>query len=277
MIRTIPFIAAALLPLFAQAPAPGSVEETVANRAAGFYQLQMEGKFRAAEKLVCESSQEAYYLSEKKKWLSAEVAGVKMAEGGEKATVDIVLGSNVMTPMGNLQVKSRVPSEWRLEAGAWCNHMPESEPGPKDTPFGKFSAGPGLPGTASGPPDMKKVDASFVMNAVQVSRKSLRVKGYAASDDQTEVENALQGPVDLKLVSPRIQGLRVTLSKTALNASEKAVLKVDYKPENDTLKPSQAIIIQVTPTGQRIEIPLHFEVQKEVLDQMPEALRPKQQ
>ena len=118
MIRTIPFFAAALLPLFAQAPAPGSVEETVANRAAEFYQLQMEGKFRAAERLVCESSQEAYYLSEKKKWLSAEVAGVKMAEGGQKAAVDIVLGSNVMTPMGNLQVKSRVPSEWRLEAGA---------------------------------------------------------------------------------------------------------------------------------------------------------------
>jgi len=115
------------------------------------------------------------------------------------------------------------------------------------------------------------------MNAVRVTRKSLRVKGYAASGDQTEVENALQGPVDLKLVTPRVQGLRVTLSKTTLNASEKAVLKVDYKPENDTLKPSQAIIIQVTPTGQRIEIPLHFEVQKEVLDQMPEALRPKQQ
>ncbi|MBE0658758.1 MAG: hypothetical protein IH602_13780 [Bryobacteraceae bacterium] len=277
MIRTILYLSAALLPLFAQAPAPGSVEEAVASRAAEFYKLQMEGKFRAAEKLVCESSQEAYYLSEKKKWLSAEVADVKMAEGGQKATVAIVLGSTVMTPMGNLQVKSRLPSEWRLEAGAWCNHMPESEPGPKETPFGKFSAGPGLPGTSAGPPDMKMVDKSFVMNAVRVSRKSLRVKGYAASGDQTEVENALQGPVDLKLVSPRVQGLQVTLSKTTLNATEKAVLKVDYKPENDTLKPSQAIIIQVTPTGQRIEIPLHFDVQKEVLDQMPEGLRPKQQ
>ncbi|MBA3972812.1 MAG: hypothetical protein C0504_01185 [Candidatus Solibacter sp.] len=266
-----------MLPLFAQAPAPGSVEETVASRAGEFYKLQMEGKFRAAERLVCESSQEAYYLSEKKKWLSAEVAEVKMGEGGGKATVSIVLGSNVMTPMGNLQVKSRLPSEWRLEGGGWCNHMPESEPGPKDTPFGKFSAGPGLPGTGSGPPDMKKVDKPFVMNAVRVSRKSLRVKGYAASGDQTEVENALQGPVDLKLVSPRVQGLQVTLSETTLNASAKAVLKVDYKPENDTLKPSQAIVILVSPTGQRVEIPLHFEVQKEVLDQMPEALRPKQQ
>ena len=124
---------------------------------------------------------------------------------------------------------------------------------------------------------MRKVDKSFVMNAVRVLRQSLRVKGYAASGDQTEVENALQGPVDLKLISPRVQGLQVTLSKTTLNASEKAVLNVVYKPENDTLKPSQAIVIQVAPTGQRIEIPLHFEVQKEVLDQMPEALRPKQQ
>lgn len=276
MIRTILFISAALLPLFAQAPAPGSVEETITGRAAEFYKLQMEGKFRAAEKLVCESSQEAYYLSEKKKWLSAEVDGVKLDAGGKKATVGIVVGSNVMTPMGNLQVKSRVPSEWRLEAGGWCNHMPESEPGPKDTPFGKFSAGPGLPGSPAGPPDMKKVDASFVMNAVRVSRKSFKVKGYAASGDEAEVTNALQGPVELKLVAPRVQGLQVTLSKTVLNASEKAVLKVDFKPESDTLKPSQAIVIQVTPTGQRIEIPLHFEVQKEVLDQMPEGLRPKQ-
>lgn len=278
MIRTIPFIAATFLPLFAQTPpAPGSLEETVSSRAAEFYKLQMEGKFRAAEKFVCESSQEAYYLSEKKKWLSAEVAEVKIVEGGQRATVSIVLGSNVMTPMGNLQVKSRVPSEWRLESGAWCNHMPESEPGPKDTPFGKFSAGPGLPGTQSGPPDMKKVDAGFVMKAVRMSRASLRVKGYAESADQAEVQNNLQGPVELKLISPRVQGLVATLSKTMLNSSEKAVLKVDYKPESDTLKPSQTLVIQVTPTGQRIEIPLHFDVQKEVLDQMPPALRPKQQ
>jgi hypothetical protein len=195
---------------------------------------------------------------------------------GQKATVSIVVGSNVMTPMGNLNVKSRIPSIWRLESGAWCNHMPESEPGPKDTPFGKFSAGPAMPGMPSGPPNMKKVDAAFVMNAVKVSRSSIRVKGYAASGDEAEVTNALQGPVDLKLISPRVQGLQVTLSKSQLNASEKAVLKVDYKPESDTLKPSTAIVIQVSPTGQRIEIPLHFEVQKEVLDQMPPALRPKQ-
>ncbi len=266
-----------MLPLLAQTPAPGRVEETVAGRAAEFYKLQMDGKFRAAEKMVCESSQEAYYLSEKKKWLSAEVAEVKLDADGKKATASIVVGSNVMTPMGNLQVKSRVPSEWRLEAGGWCNHMPESEPGPKETPFGKFSAGPGVQGTQAGPPDMKKVDASFIMNAVRVSRKTFRVKGYAASGDEAEVTNALQGPVELKLIAPRVQGLQATLSKTTLNASEKAVLKVVYKPESDTLKPSQTIVIQVTPTGQRIEIPLHFEIQKEVLDQMPEALRPKQQ
>ena len=63
----------------------------------------------------------------------------------------------------------------------------------------------------------------------------------------------------------------------SLNAGEKAVLKVDFKPEKDTLKPSVAIGIHVTPTGQRIEIPVHFEIQKEILEQWPEAVRPKQQ
>lgn len=271
---------ALMMPALAQKPpslpvkAPTELEETVRRRADEFYQLQMDGKFRAAEKYVCESSQEAYYLTEKRKWLSKEVTRVEFGEGYTTAKVWIRLGTEaMMPPVGKVSLKSMVPTDWKLEEGGWCYLMP-TEGGPRDTPFGKMSSKPDDASKASGGPNVAKVEESFVQKAVSASKRELRVKGHEASRDQVEFVNGLPGEIELQMTAPDVPGLDVKLSTTKLQSKQKATLTVDYKPPTKTAKATSEVIVRVVPTGQAFRLKLYFDVPAELMKQLPKAASP---
>lgn len=248
--------------------APSELEEAVRRRADEFYQLQMDGKFRAAERYVCEASQEAYYTSEKRKWLSKEVARIEFGPGYSTAKVWMRLGSEaMMPPAGRVTLKSMISSEWRLEDGQWCYVIPE--PGAaRDTPFGKMSsAKPDDPSKTAEPANIPRVEGGFVMKAVSVSKPELRVKGYEASSDQVEFTNGLTGAVELQLTAPDLPGLDVKLSETKLKGKQKALLTVNYKPATTTAKATSEVIVNVVPTGQVFKLKLFFDVQPGLVQQ----------
>ncbi len=284
MIRASLILCVSLLPAAAQAPAseplkaPEGVEEALRSRADEFYQLQIDGKFRASEKLVCESSQEAYYLAEKRRWLSKDIVRVAFEEGFKSAKVFITLSTEAMMPLGVVRLKSMVPTDWKLEEGGWCFLMPTAREGERLTPFGKMTSAP-VP-SQGGPvarPVAPNVNPALVMSAVAVSRSALRVKAYEASSDQVELVNRLAGKVELQLAAPKIPGLTVALTSTQLGRDERALLKVNYTPADRSAKPPTKISIRVIPTGQTLGLTLIFDVAAvESPAQLPGGALPKQ-
>ncbi len=283
MIRASLILSVSLIPAAAQAPAsqppkaPEGVEEALRSRADEFYQLQIDGKFRASEKLVCESSQESYYLAEKRRWLSKELVRVAFDEGFKSAKVFITLSTEAMMPLGVIRLKSLVPTDWKLEEGGWCFQMPSSREGERQTPFGKMSSAPApAQGGPVAQPAAPNVDVGFVMSAVGVNRKELRVKGYEASSDQVELVNRLAGAVELQIGAPKMPGLEVGLSATRLGRNEKAQVKVTYTPPDRSPKPPCKISIRVIPTGQTLDLTLSFDVSAGTAGKLPGGALPKQ-
>lgn len=277
------FAALALLamPALAQAPpslpvkAPAELEAAVRQRAEEFYQLQMDGKFRAGEKYVCESSQDTYYSAEKRKWLSKEFVKVEFGPDYKTAILSMRLGMEaVMPPAGRVTLKSVVRSNWKLEGDSWCYEIPKEEYGPRDTPFGKMSSKPDDPSKQGESPAVAKVQEGAVMRAVSVSKRELRVKGHEASSDQVEFMNGLPGEVELQVTPPSMQGLEVRLSPTKLLSKQKATLTVRYKPPTKTAKATSEVIVRVVPTGQTFRLRLYFDVPAEFLKQVPKGASP---
>lgn len=271
-LMTISATALAQTPPSLPVKAPAELDEAVRKRADEFYQLQMDGKFRAAERYVCESSQEAYYTAEKRKWLSKEVAKIEFGPDYKAAKVSTVLGSEaMMPPAGRVHLKSSIRSDWRLEDGQWCFVMPE-EGGARDTPFGRMSsAKPDDPSKSAPQANMPKVEGGFVMKAVQASKRELRVKGYEASSDQVEFTNGLAGTVELQLTAPDLPVLDVKLSETKLQSRQKALLTVNYKPATVSAKATSEVVVSVVPTGQVFNLKLFFDIQPELRQQLPPA------
>jgi hypothetical protein len=256
--------------------APEGVEQALRSRADEFYQLQIDGKFRASERLVCESSQEAYYLASKRQWLSKEIVRAEFDEGFKSAKVSILLGTEAMMPLGVIRLKSVVPTAWRLEEGGWCFHIPESDQKERDTPFGKMSSAPAGPAGASvAPPTVPSVDPKMVMSAVAVTRSELRLKGYEESADEVELVNSLAGAVELELIAPQMPGLKVTLSATRLGRNEKAQVKATYTPADRSPKPAGKITIRVIPTGQVLDLALVFDSPAVTAGKLPDIAPPK--
>lgn len=283
MIRAALIFSVSLLPAAAQAPAnqtlkaPEGVEEALRSRVDEFYQLQIDGKFRASEKFVCESSQESYYLAEKRRWLTKDIVRTAFDEGFKSAKVFITLSTEAMMPLGVVRLKSMVPTDWRLEEGGWCFVMPAAREGERQTPFGKMTSAPAkAQGGQPPPPIGSNVDAGFVMSAVGVSRAALRVKGDETSSDQVELVNRLAGAVELQLSAPQMPGLDVSLSATQLDRNERAQLKVTYAPTDRSPKPQAKITIKVVPTGQTLNLTLNFDVSAVSPANTPTTAPPKQ-
>jgi hypothetical protein len=259
--------------------APAGIEEPLRKTVDEFYQMQMDGKFRPAEKLVCEDSQDAYYNSDKVRWKSRELVRINFKDDFKTADVVMALGSEMVSPMGRIPVTPVITSTWKAREGGWCYYIPPVDQKVVETPFGKMSSPPAPDGAGSGPGGMPAkpiIDVQSVMSAVRVSRSELRVKGYEASTDQVEISNGMPGPVDLALEAAPMKGLKIELSSDKLQGSEKGVLKVTHDPADKSPKSTQKFALTVQPSNQRIEFTLYFDVPKEAIDQLPEALRPKQ-
>ena len=279
MLRVPLILALALLPVWAQTQAakqpkaPAGVEEALRTRVNEFYQLQVDGKFRAAEKYVCESSQEAYYASDKSRWLSKQITRVEFKDKFTKADVYVAFESEASTPFGSIRMKSVIPSPWNFEKGAWCHFMPDpSSVVSRVTPFGTMMAKAPTPDTPAGPPQGKEMAAATVQSSVAAKRTTLHVKSGEASSDETEILNGLDGMIDLRLKDPNLPGLTVTLSPQRLKSKEKAMVKVSYAPQERSTRSACEIPIEVIPTGQRIVLSLQFDAQAEAPGKAPPDL-----
>lgn len=256
--------------------APAGVEEAVRERVSEYFKLQMEGKFRQAESLVCEAGKDAYYDMEKTRWKGFEIIKATFEDEFRTAKMVVLLDTTMNTPQGVLAAKYPYVSTWKLEEGKWCFFIDPVRAQSRETPFGTMTAGPGDGrGGGGGAPafvTQEQVLASL-KRGVRVSPQEVLLSSFEKSSARVEILNNLSGEIELELVVAPRKGLNIKLDRTKVGPNETAHVELSYEPPDETPKERLEMQIRVSPSGQILPIGIEFGVQKQLMDQLPEALR----
>src|SRR5688572_16111719 len=109
---TIATLILACAPAFAESPtavfdkAPPQVENALRERIAKFFEAHISGKFRLAEQVVHDDSQDIFYNSQKQKFISYEIVKIDYSENFTKATVVTAVEMDWHTArLGKIRVK----------------------------------------------------------------------------------------------------------------------------------------------------------------------------
>jgi hypothetical protein len=266
---------AALLSLcaFAQSPtdvfdkAPPKVDEALRARVAKFFQAHVDGKFRQAEEVIHEDSQDEYYNSEKQRLIGFEIVSIKYSDHYTKATVITNVDLDWVTPrLGKVRVKPPMKSTWKYEAGQWWWYViPRKE---WETPFGIMH--PGAEASKPGPGGpIRMPDAKTILSQVELSKTDIHLKSAEKSEDSTEIKNRMPGDLTLAVDPVHVDGLTVTLDKPVLRSGETARLVFRYEPKDNSPKTTQTINVQASPTGQIYIFTVTFAVPPEYEKYLP--------
>jgi hypothetical protein len=253
--------------------APPDVDSALRAKVSEFYTLHSQSKFRAAEKLVCEDSKDAYFDSAKRAYKSFAIIRVNYDPGFRSAKVVTNLEGDFFTQQGTMTSMMPWTSHWRVEASAWCYYIP---PIPKEvqTPFGVSkrtgeAANPAVLGTAAAiSADPKRVLAELAKQ-VQVSRTEMRLKGYEASSDEIEIRNGTPGPLEISCTAGNYPGLRLTLSPEKLPAGQTARVRLDYVPKDRSAKPTYNFTLTIEPLAQQVQVRVLFDLPEELKKALP--------
>lgn len=236
--------------------APPDVDEALRGKVRTFYELQMQGKFRASEAHVCEDSRDRYYAADKRQWTSAEIMRIDYGEGFQSARVTTALGTAFINRAGRMPVTVPMTATWRVESGAWCYYLPPPENTGMSTPFGVMSSKTGAIEVAT--PPGKPIDPAILQNAVRMSRQEITISSKVEGVFQVALENQLQGDVRIEVSPPKIDGLSVSLAKADLGPGEKTSITVSFTPGPKSPPPASAVPIRAEPVGQKLTLKLIF-------------------
>jgi hypothetical protein len=243
--------------------APPAVEQALRERIAIFMGAHISGKFRAAEQVVHEDSQDIFYDSQKTKYLGYEIVRINYAENFTKATVVTAVEMDWYTArLGKMRVKPPLTTTWKLDNGQWWWYaVPQKE---WATPFGTMKPGEeAKPGVTSTPMHTVK-DVKALHDQIRVSKTDIALSSWQAGEDSVEITNKLLGTISLKLSNaPLPPGLKVNLSKDTLATGESAKLLFRYDPPDRTVKTTQQVSLTVEPTQQVFVFTLTFAVPPE--------------
>ena len=240
--------------------APGDVETKLRDRVTKFFQAHVDGKFRAAEQVVAEDSKDAFYNTEKRQYLSFEIASIQYSDNFTKATVITNVELDWVTPrLGKIRVKPPLKSLWKVENGDWYYYLvPQKD---WDTPWGRMKPGP----------DPEKQMASrmpspqALYEQVRLSRAEIKLKSAESSKDSAEIVNSMPGEISLRIENPNpVPGLNISVDRATLKAGEIAKVTFDYNPPDRTPKRSLQVEVRVNPTGQLFTFNLTFAVPPEL-------------
>jgi hypothetical protein len=240
--------------------APPDVDSALRERVMQFYNFQIEGKFRAAEALVCEDSRDAYYNTDKRQWKNASIVGVKYGEDFRTAKVTTALGTEFVSRGGRAPVVYPLSGDWRVENGAWCLAIPPIARGELVTPFGLMhpgaTASAGEPAPA--PPKGPRMTPEALLNGVRLNRNEVTLDSAKEKADEIEITNTLDGVVELRADSAPLKGLAYRLSKGRLVKGDVAKLTVAYAPTATPPPAKITVRIHVDPFGQTIPVTVRF-------------------
>jgi hypothetical protein len=247
---------------------PAGVEESLRARVTEFYNLQMQGKFRASEACVCTDTRDYYYDMRKKSPRSFEITKLEFANDLKTATVVVTLGGEIVTMAGPMPVVAPVGTSWKIEDEKWCFYVSEKQQNTIRTPFGEFpvqkvdpqKAKPATPSTGLFSP----VTAADVLNAVRFSTDTVVFDATKSGTAEIQFTNTLPGKVTLTSTTPAPAGVEIKLSTAQLESKGSATVQFIYTPGKTAPQKELIVYFEVEPTRQRIAIRLRFELPKAV-------------
>jgi hypothetical protein len=245
--------------------APPEVDKALRERASGFFQDHMDGKFRHADTYVAEDSKDAFFNMEKARYLGFEIIRINYSDNFTKAKVITALKMNLRLRGSEFPATAPLTSNWRLEKGEWCWYR-DLEQG-KETPFGQLKT----EGLSTGEIDPKALfkDPTLITTQIVVDKTEVKLSSFEVSHDKVVVTNNMQGEVSLRFECDPANGFSYSLSKNQLKAGEKATITFDYEPPDASAKPTLSAKIIVDPLNAAYPLRLTFAVPESVQKQLP--------
>ena len=244
--------------------APPGVEEALRARVNQFYGFWVEGKFRAAEKLVAESSQEIYYSMQKQKFAACEIIRLKFERDFTDAIVTvsckgkwIISGVEMDSTMAHTDV-------WSFEKDLWMwtvkpvQNM-ETPFGPSH--FGNIEGAKDLFNGESGlPKDFDKLGRA-ILKQVSVDKQQVELSSFEKSSAVVTIKNGINGIVDVEAIANVVMpGLSWKFDKTKIPGQSEAKLTISYVPKDKTPKPATEIRVTVDQTRSVFPITITFAI-----------------
>jgi len=263
--------------------APPDVDKALRAKVEEFFGLQRDGKFRLAERLVCEDSKDIYYTSKKEALRNFDIIKVVYEDQFQKAKVTLRVEGELRTPQGTMPSIVPMTTLWKVDGGAWCNYIPPASEGVQ-TPFGTMTPGPdnstggalrGIPPGGFTPEAMQQMKEQ-ILGGVKVSRDVLKLNSEQASSDEVDIENLTAGEIQVftARMLPR-DGLKVTISQFTIPGGQKSKLRVEFTPAK-TPAPPQApydFVLGFSPIPKFIPIHVTFEYPDAIKKKLPPELQ----
>jgi hypothetical protein len=239
------------------AKAPADVDEALRVRVAKFYQEQIDGHPRLAEKIVADDSKDFFYNMAKPKFLSFEIRDITYSENFTKAKVTMVMEMYVpIAFFGGKPMKVPGPTFWKVETGQWCWYV---DPAVMNiTPWGKMTTS-GSPSSGAASPDLNSVPTPEALaKLVKPDKRIASLRATANSSDQIKIHNGMQGSIRIEL-HPRasVRGLEIKADRSEIPAGEDALVSFRYVKEGYPPR-TVNVDIAVEPTNQLIQCQVIF-------------------
>jgi hypothetical protein len=231
---------------FAQKP-PKKIDEALRARISEFYQDHVTEQYRKAEQLVAEDARDMFYVREKPKYESFEIANIEYLDHFRKAKVTVTVAQ-----YGHAQgftgtvLKTPSLSYWKLEHGKWFWYVDPEEL--KRVGFGPSANAGTKP--APGTPEPQVVVAStpdVAMGKVDLDKTAIVVKKGAI--EKITITNHAMGTMTLSVYQV-LPDVKVTLDKTSLNRGEQAIATItcgDFPHQGE-------VQFMVMPTGEILSV-----------------------
>jgi hypothetical protein len=253
--------------VFDKAPAP--VDEALRARIDKFYGAFIEGKFKDAYLLVADDSQDKFFELPKKQYKVCQIIRINYSESFTKAAAVVSCKADWRFH-GTVAVTTLpLSSNWEVIDGQW--YWRYVKPTMIQTPFSPTGLVPAPPDSATSPaprlPDIASA-AKDILAKVAIDKPSVRLRSFETSEDVVHVRNDMPGQVSLKLDTPDIAGLKVTVGKTDLKAHEETTIIFDWRLDDprihclDCAKKTSVHAmarLHVLPIGQVFPISVIFE------------------
>jgi len=237
-------------------PSAAEAEKALRARVEEFYQLQMDKKYRLAEKYVAEDTKDWYFSTGRGELLGFSIMKVEMLEGNTKANVTIKARSTMMV-MGAGRLPYEMPSvtQWKIENGEWVWYIASQNV--RQTPFGEMKA-TGDPKSAQSAlaAAFAKAPSLDALKSQVVADKTTVTLSPENAEEIVMITNGLPGAADLEPGPNLIPGVAVDLDRKHLGAGEKATLRLRRIGSGST---SGAVSIAVSPLGTTLEIRVSVE------------------
>jgi len=259
--------------------APPGVEEALRDRVNGFYKTWTEGRFRAGEKFVSESSQETYYSIQKQKLEHCEILRIKFEREFNDAMVTVACKGKINIQGQELDSTLAHTAFWTLENELWYWTIKPVRSAP--SPFGEFNyanvTGSGdlfNPDTGL-PKDPKAVNqlGQGIINLVTIDKQEVRLSSYEKATALVTIKNGLTGYINLRVVPDGAPiGFFAELDETKVAANGEAHLRLTYDPgTNKAPKETAWVRVSVDQTGRIFPIKVTFAIPPEVEKQIQKS------